>query len=134
MVCIFKLLYRLYPDQFPKIYINSLNFYSPNANLSEAIIAILESAESSSSLSQEMLCDVAGEAAKLGMIKAIESLDVSSCDLTIPEVDYKQITNKNVKTQSGIIESATGCGVIGNTCCSCIYIPFPTCTCNDKET
>ena len=74
----------MHPDIFPNIYINDLAFYSPNANINEAIIALLESAESQGMLSNDLQCDFINEAAKLGFVDAIKGIDSSSCNIRSP--------------------------------------------------
>ena len=105
---------KMHPDIFPNIYINSLAFYSPNANINEAIIALLESAESQGMLSNDLQCDFINEAAKLGFVDAIKGIDSSSCNIKKPFIRYRAAPIDKNDTQKGVVESvANGCGSIG---------------------
>ena len=107
-------LYKKYPVSFPEIYMASFDYYSPNADISEAIVAYLESADNSGQLTEEMFCDVLNEASKLGMIKAISNIDSGNCSLENPEVNYRNVSSNSNDSPGGIIENVSnGCGVIG---------------------
>ena len=102
---------KMYPETFPEIYFHSLSFYSPNANINEAIISLLESADNKGLLSNDMHCAFIDEAAKLGFVDAIKGIDRSSCNINPPFIRYRSAPIKEEDTGQSITDK--GCGSIG---------------------